>query len=63
MVSKETDLVINVHSHNAVNNLNYIIMAKELIKEILSAADTKETLHTAFALMINEIKEDIASNS
>lgn len=62
-VSKETDLAITVHSHNAVNNLNYIIMAKELIKEILSAADTKEALHTTFALMVNEIKEDIASNS
>ena len=38
-------------------------MAKELIKDILPAADTKEALHTTFALMVNEIKEDIASNS
>ena len=38
-------------------------MTKELVKDILSAADTKESLHTAFAVLINEIKEDISSNS
>lgn len=38
-------------------------MAKELVKEILSAADTKANLHTAFGVLVNEIKEDIASNS
>lgn len=37
-------------------------MARELIKDILSAADTKESLHAAFNVLINEIKEDIASN-
>lgn len=37
-------------------------MARELIKDILSAADTKDSLHTAFSVLISEIKEDIASN-
>lgn len=38
-------------------------MAQQLIKEILSAADTKDSLHAAFATLITEIKEDITSNS
>lgn len=37
-------------------------MTKELVKDILSAADTKESLHTAFAVLVDKIKEDIASN-
>lgn len=38
-------------------------MAKQLVKEILSAADTKDSLHTAFATVMTEIKDDIQSNS
>lgn len=38
-------------------------MAKELVKEILSAADVKDNLHTAFTLLIQKVKEDITANA
>lgn len=38
-------------------------MSKPLVKDILSAADTKVALHTTFSTLMNEIKDDIVSNS
>jgi len=38
-------------------------MAKELVKEILTASDTSANLHAAFSSMIENIKTDIANNS